>query len=225
MRSRIRVVGGAPPPPLGCAPQGLKKGPLFDPWRSLGEGRFSPEDHSPGGGVGGVPPATGSRVREGGVCSSPPEPDLAARRRVTPLDAKAVGGPEGPAEPTAGSPGPVRGGTTRCEQSGATSPSRGACEETLGRERTPSRGRSYRGDETNDRRGLSVAARERYADASGSGSSRRRCVLAHRRQSCMLTRTVVDRRDPKHSVSIPPVAQRQHTPRSTASAYQMALVR
>ena len=50
MRSRIRVVGGAPPPPLGVAPQDPKKPEKFALWRADLDGLRGAEDHAQSGG-------------------------------------------------------------------------------------------------------------------------------------------------------------------------------
>ena len=58
MRSRIRVVGGAPPPPLGAAPQGSKNRKNSAEIRPDFGGHFDPEDHAQIRGVGGLQTTT-----------------------------------------------------------------------------------------------------------------------------------------------------------------------
>jgi len=71
-------VGGAPPPPLGAAPQGGKNPEKFGPKRA-GFGRFlAPEDHAQEGGGGGSRPL--------------PDPALGGGRRGPPGPPAAVGG-------------------------------------------------------------------------------------------------------------------------------------
>ena len=65
MRSRIRLVGGAPPPPPDFAPQGAKNGSFFGPRRGPENRPFArpPRIKVLWGGVGGLPGPTTPRIR------------------------------------------------------------------------------------------------------------------------------------------------------------------
>ena len=86
MRSRIRVVGGAPPPPLGAAPQGAKNPEKFGPkWAGFGRVAAT-EDHAQSGGWRGLQPATRSGLR--GEADGPPGPGRRWQQSLPPPQAR-----------------------------------------------------------------------------------------------------------------------------------------
>ena len=112
MRSRIRVVGGAPPPPLDFAPQGVQKTQFL-----------TPEDQSPpgrGGGLRPLPPegnAKGERSRDRRSIKV---------RRVDSRDEALETGRSSARPPASRRQGPKAGGSTSDPQSRIADPLRGS---------------------------------------------------------------------------------------------------
>ena len=97
-------MGGAPPPPLGCAPQGLKKGHFSSPSEAL----FWPEDHGPRGDGGAQRPLP-FEDRAGGSGTQPEGPGGPTGGSVEPPEDRAPGHHRLPGL-SGSAPGPYSGG-------------------------------------------------------------------------------------------------------------------
>ena len=168
-------MGGAPPPPLGCAPQGRKKGPFFEPFSAPARGPFLARGSLPTGGWGGERSTTKTqdRGKPGGDQDGHPE----ETRQGRPLGSPASELRRRPAPRRSDQRPPVVQGGTPIGQ--------------------PERQVVSGGPRT-------AAAPPPSEDLRGTGRPNAVSVKAGRRSppSDMLTRTAVDRRVSPTNVSI-----------------------